>query len=59
MLQFLVAEPDQRLERELVAEPIVAADFQDLGGDEPLDQPEHLGVSAPLDLADEALLIRR
>src|SRR5579862_8311431 len=59
MLQFLVTEPDQRLERELVAEPIIPADLQHLGGDEALDQPEHLGVGAPLDLADEALLVLR
>ena len=52
MLQLLVAEPDQGLERDLVAQPVVAAHFQHFGADEALDQPEHVGVGAPLDLAE-------
>ena len=59
VLQLLVAEPDQRLERHLVAEPVVVADLEHLGVDEALDQPEHVGVGAALDLADEALLVGR
>ena len=59
MLQLLVAEPDQRLERDLVAEPVVAAQLEHLGADEALDQPEHVGVSAPLDLAEKDPLGRR
>ena len=59
MLQLLVAEPDQRFERDLVAEPMVAAQLQDLGADKALDQPEHVGVGAALDLAEIALLVRR
>ena len=51
VLQLLVAEPDQRLERNLVAEPVILAQFQDLGIDEALDQPEDIGVGAALDLA--------
>ncbi len=55
MLEFLFAEPDQRLERHLVAEPIVTADFQHLGVDEALYQSEYLGIRASLNLADETL----
>ncbi len=59
VLQLLVAEPDQRLERDLVAETVIAGQFQDLGRDEALDQPKHIGVGAALDLADEPLFIGR
>ena len=59
MLQLLVAEPNQRLERNLVAEPVIVAQFQDLGVDEALDQPEDIGVGAALDLAHEPLFIGR
>ena len=56
VLQFLVAEPHQRLERDLVAEPMFVAELEDLGVDEALDQAKHVGVGAALDLADKALL---
>ena len=59
VLQLLVAEPHQRLERNLVAEPVVVAQFEHLGVDEALDQPEDVGVGAALDLADEPLFIGR
>ena len=59
VLQLLVAEPDQRLERNLVAEPMIVAQFQDLGVDESLDQPKDIGVGAALDLAREPLFISR
>ena len=59
MLQLLVAEPNQRLERNLVAEPVIVAQFQDLGIDEALDQPKDIGVGAALDLAHEPLFIGR
>jgi len=59
VLQLFVAEPDQRLECHLIAEPVVAAQLQHLGADEALDQPEHVGVGAPLDLAEINLLVRR
>ena len=59
MLQLLVAEPHQRLERMLIAEPVLVAQFQHLGIDEPLHQPEHVGIGAALDLAHEPLLSRR
>ena len=53
VLQLLVAEPHQRLERHLVAEPVIVAQFQDLGVDEALHQSEDVRVGAALDLADE------
>ena len=59
VLQLLVAEPHQRLERVLVAEPVLVAQFQHLGIDEPLHQPEDVGVGAALDLAHEPLFSRR
>ena len=59
VLQLLVAEPNQRLERNLVAEPMIVAQFQDLGIDEALDQPKDIGVGAALDLAHEPLFIGR
>ena len=34
-----------------------AADLEDLGADEALDQAEHVGVGAALDLAQQALLV--
>ena len=59
MLQFLIAEPNQRFERDLVAEPVIMAQFQHLGIDEALDQPKDIGVRSPLDLADESLFAGR
>ena len=59
MLQLLVAEPNQCLERNLVAEPVIVAQFQDLGIDEALDQPEDIGVGAALDLAHKPLFVGR
>ena len=59
MLQLLVAEPNQRLERNLVAEPVIMAQFKNLGIDETLDQPEDIGVGAALDLAHKPLFIGR
>ena len=59
VLEFLVGEAHQRFERDLVAEPVLAADLQHLGADEALDQAEDVGVGAALDLAREALLGRR
>ena len=59
MLQLLVAEPYQRLQRDLVAEPVILAQLQHLGIDEALDQTEDIGVGATLDLADEPLFIGR
>ena len=57
VLDLLVAEPHQRLERVLVAQPVVAADLELLGGDKPLDQAEDVGVGAALDLAGKAFLV--
>ena len=59
VLQLLVAEPYQRLERNLVAEPVILAQFQDLCIDEALDQTKDIGVGAALDLADKPLFIGR
>ena len=59
MLQLLVAEPHQCLERDLVAEPVIVAQFEHLGVDEALDQPEDVGVGAALDLAHEPLFAGR
>jgi hypothetical protein len=56
VLDLLVAEAHQRLERQLVAQRVLAADLEQLGGDEAFDQAEHVGVGAALDLADEAPL---
>ena len=59
VLQLLITEPNQRLERDLVAEPMIVAQLEDLSIDEALDQPKDIGVGAPLDLAHEPLLIAR
>src|ERR1700746_653200 len=59
VLQLLVAEPYQRLERNLVAEPVILAQFQDLGIDEALDQTKDIGVGAALYLTDEPHFIGR
>ncbi len=53
VLEFLVAETDQRLQRDLVAGPVLAADLQDLAVDEAFDKAEHIGVGTALDLAQE------
>ncbi len=58
VLQLLVCEAHQRLELGLVAEPVVAAHLQDLGADEALDEPEHVGVGAALDLGELPPLVR-
>ena len=57
VLDLLVAEADQRFQCGLIAEPVLAAHFQHLGGDEALDQAEDVGVGAALDLAQKALLV--
>lgn len=44
------------LERNLVAERVLAAHLEQLRGDEAFDQAEHVGVSAALDLAHQALV---
>jgi hypothetical protein len=54
MFQLFIAEPDQRLERNLVPEPVIVAQFQDLGIDEALNEPEDVGIGTALDLADES-----
>jgi hypothetical protein len=59
VLQLFVAEPNQRLERNLVAEPVIVAQFEDLGIDEALDQPKDIGVGAALDLAGSRTAFRR
>jgi len=49
---LLVAEPYQRLKRNLVAEPVILAQFQDLGIDKALDQTKDIGVGAALYLTE-------
>src|SRR4051794_10001338 len=56
MLELLVAEAHQRFQRRLVAEEMLPADLEHLGVDEALDQPEHVGIRAPLHLAQEYAL---
>ena len=56
MLELLVGEAHERFERGLVAEPVIAADLEHLRADEALDEAEHVGVGAPLDLAQQAAL---
>ena len=56
VLELLVAEAHQRLERVLVAQPMIAADLEQLGCDETLDEAEDVGIGAALDLAGKALL---
>src|SRR5215471_5490493 len=59
VLQLLVTEPNQRLERDLISQPMIAAELQDLGADETLDQPEHVGVGPALHLAEIDPFFRR
>jgi hypothetical protein len=59
MFQLLVAEPDQRLDHNLVAKRMIAAQFQYLGVDEPLDQAKDVGVGAALYLAHKPSFARR
>ena len=56
VLELLVGEPDERLQRNLVAEPVVAAHLQDLGADEAFDETEHVGVGPPLNLRQNSPL---
>ena len=49
MLQLLIAEPDQRLERNLVTEPVIVAQFQDLGVDEAFNQSKDVGIGTASD----------
>ena len=56
MLDLLVAEPHQGLQRVLVAQCVMPAHIDELGRDKALDQAKDVGVSASLDLADKARL---
>ncbi len=59
VLDLLVGEADERLERDLVAQHVVAAHVDDLGGDEALDQAEDVRVGAALHLREETSLVGR
>ena len=59
MLQLLIAESDQRLECNLVAEPVIVAQLQDLGVDEAFNQSKDVGISTTLDLTHEPLFVGR
>ena len=56
VLELFVAETHQRLECHLVTEIVFARLVEDLRADEPLDQPEQVGIGTPLDLAQRAPL---
>ena len=58
MFDLFIAEADQSLQFGLIAEPVVPAQFQDLGIHIAFQQTEHVGVCAALDLADEAHFLR-
>jgi hypothetical protein len=53
MLELFVTETDEGLERDLVAEPMVAADLEDLRVDETLDEAEQVDIGAALHLAED------
>src|SRR5512138_2081566 len=59
MLQLLIAKAHERLECDLIAEPMIATDFQDFGVDEALHEAEDVGITATLHLAHEAPLLGR
>src|SRR4029077_20784995 len=59
VLQLLVAESYECLKGNLVAGPVIFAQFQNLRIDETLDQPKDIGVGAALDLAHKPLFIGR
>ena len=40
VLELFVAEANERLERDLIAEPVITAHLEQLRVDEPLDEPE-------------------
>ena len=54
VLELLVAEADQRLQRGLVAEPVVTADLENLGVDEAFHEPEQERVGSTLHLREQA-----
>jgi hypothetical protein len=56
VLELLVGEADDGLERGLVAERVLAADLEHLRGDEALDQAEQVRIGAALHLAQRAAL---
>jgi hypothetical protein len=58
VLELLVGEAHQGLECHLVTQPVIAADLQDLGADEPLHQSEHVGIGPALDLIEQSLFLR-
>ena len=55
VLQLLVGQAHQRLERDLVTQAVVAAQLGGLGADEALDQREHVRVGAALNVRQQAL----
>jgi hypothetical protein len=59
VLDLFVAEPDQGFQLGLIAKPMILAQLQDLGIHIALQQAEHVGIGAALNLADKAHLLRR
>jgi len=57
VLEFFVRKSNQRLERGLVAEPIVVGQLEHLGADVSLDQTEDVGVRAALYLRQQAAFV--
>src|SRR4029453_871275 len=51
-----IGEAHERLECNLIAEPVLATDLEHLRADEALDQSEDVRVGATLNLADKAAL---
>ena len=58
VLELLVAEADQRLERHLIAEQVLPTELEHLRVDEALDEAEDVRVGAALNLAQQPSLGR-
>jgi hypothetical protein len=56
VLELLFGEAHERFERGLVAERVPAAHFEHLRRDEPLEQAQHVGIGAALDLGEQRAL---
>ena len=55
MFQLFVAKTDEAFQRNLISQPVVAADFKDFCIDEAFDQTEDVCIRAALDLTQESL----
>ena len=59
VLELLVGEAHHRLERHLIAEPVLAAEVQHLRADEAFHEREHVGVGSALQLREQAPFLGR